>query len=643
MSTPRIAQALAELATFAADDFTVDEMLWRLGEVAVATLSVDGVGVMGTNTGVGDRTRFVYASHQLWEPMEYLQEANQTGPCKEAATTLRTVVCTHPEELNGWPEFAGAARVAGVHTALAAPLVSRGACWGVLDLYWLSETSLDDVALAEVGLLAQVAVSYLVLADDRYRAGIAQQQLAVRLLHDTLTGLANRELIHELIHHALVNAHRRDRSVALLFIDLDTFKNVNDTRGHRAGDAVLIAVAHRMRDAVRASDTVCRLSGDEFLILCEDLSDDSADLGLTALGERILTEIGRPIDVDSGPPVVMSASIGIVITRGQPQVTDFIHDADQAMYQAKHDPRRRIVVQHHRHATSDINRRSLERRLVGALERGEIHLHYQAIVDLPAGRIGAAEAVLRWASPDQGLLPAAQFVFAIPHGTMIRIGHWAIAEALGQLRRWRNTDPTTSPDVVFLNLTVQQLIDEELVGVVVEQLRTHDFSSAALGFEITETALDDTRVRSVAGYLRARGHPLTIDDFGTGYPSLARMATMPAAHLKLDRSLVFRLPADPQARALLQAVSVLADSLNLAVIAEGVENVEQAEYLAGVGCVRQQGYQHGAVLAADDFTAALRSPTPGRAPRRALPRQREIPPAARLRAALRAVRDSWRD
>lgn len=318
MGVPRVAEALARLAVFAVDDFSVDDMLHRLGEVAAAALAVDGAGVMGTVGADGSRTRFVHSSQLSLTPLERLQELNQSGPCKEATLTLRTVVCSTQQQLERWPAFAAAAQDAGVRSVVAVPMISRGRCWGVLDLYWMSETVHDEDELAEAELLAEVAVSYLVIADDRHEADLARQQLAARLLHDTLTGLANRELIHELTYHALANAGRRRKSVALLFIDLDKFKDVNDTRGHRAGDIVLRTVAHRMRAVVRASDTASRLGGDEFLVLCDDLDHNVEEAGLIGLGERILAEIAKPIDVDDGRPVVMGASIGIAVTSVQP-------------------------------------------------------------------------------------------------------------------------------------------------------------------------------------------------------------------------------------------------------------------------------------------------------------------------------------
>jgi diguanylate cyclase (GGDEF)-like protein len=487
----------------------------------------------------------------------------------------------------------------------AIPLISRDRCWGVLDLYWLSETTLDETSMAEIQLLANVAVSYLVIADDRHEANLAQQQLAARLLHDTLTGLANRELIHELIYHALTNAHRRQRSVALLFIDLDEFKAVNDSRGHRAGDIVLRTVAQRMRTVVRSSDTVSRLGGDEFLVLCEDLPDAAEEGGLVKLGERMLAEIARPITVDAGPPVSMGVSIGIALTAGQPSVADFIHDADQAMYQAKQQQRQRIVVYRHQPGVHT-DGRTLERQIFGARDRDELRIFYQPIVS-PTKAVVAVEALLRWQHPQAGLLVANDFIdVAISTGSIVRIGHWMIDEVLRQLRIWRDAYPETGPTGVFLNLSPLELIDQGLSTAVENGLRNQELPPSALGIEITENALADLRVQPSAAYFQAKGHTLALDDFGTGYSSLARLIELPVTYLKLDRLLVARLPGDPKARALLHAILTIANSMNLQVIGEGVENAEQAAYLTQAGCHFQQGFHHGRPQSARDLSTLLR-------------------------------------
>ena len=303
-------------------------------------LGVDGAGVMAvvTERQGSEWIRFVHASGQRLAPLESLHEASQTGPCRDAVVSMAPVVCLMPARFDRWPVFAAAAVAAGVQGMVAAPLVARGRCWGVLNLYWFHQPTLDETDLPDIELLATVAASYLVIADDRREAGIARAQLSARLLHDGLTGLANRELIYELIHHALANVDRRRRPVALLFIDLDAFKAANDTRGHRAGDMVLQEVALRLKSAVRAGDTVSRLGGDEFLVLCDEVSDAAAADGLAQLCSRIEQVVSGPITVDAAPPITIGASIGVAVTTTAGSVADFVHAADQAMYRAKRRP-----------------------------------------------------------------------------------------------------------------------------------------------------------------------------------------------------------------------------------------------------------------------------------------------------------------
>ena len=602
-----MAEALGQLAIFAAADFTVEDMLHRLGDVAAQVLRVDGAGVMGVQHGQHERTRFVHASGLWLEPLESLQELSQDGPCKDAVLSLASIVCSTPEEMaQRWPAFADAARTVGVRAVAAAPLVSGGRCWGVLDLYWFKDVELSETDHADIELLAKVVASYLVIADDRREAAITRQQLAARLLHDPLTGLANRELIHELIFHALANTHRRRRPVALLFIDLDGFKTVNDTRGHRAGDIVLRTVGQRMRSVLRSSDTVARLGGDEFLVLCEDLSDDAARGGLTDLGTRMLAEIGKPITVDAAPPIYIGASIGIAVTADQQSVTNFIHRADQVMYQAKRQPGPSIAV----HNPDIDTAHASEHEIFGALERGELQVFYQPIVS-PTGHPVAAEALLRWDHPAMGLLEAGDFInLAISTGAIIEIGHWLIGEVLGQIRRWRTAMGDAAPTAVFVNLTPLELIDPQLPSIIDTHLSQQNLPPSVLCIEITEQALADARAQPSAAYYQRKGHPLALDDFGTGYSSLHRLIELPVTYLKLDRQLTARLPHDPRSRAMLEAILIIAAKLDLQVIAEGVENELQADYLNHAGCHLQQGFHHGrpepaAHFAADDNDRAL--------------------------------------
>jgi diguanylate cyclase (GGDEF)-like protein len=332
VSVEDLTWAVGELAEMSTGDFEVDDLLRRLCEVAGRTLAVHGVGVM--KTLANGETRFVQVSDPSLAGLESLQETLQEGPCRDSLNTGQMVAAASVREMV-WPAFRRAAAVVGVQALLAVPLLSRGRAWGTLDLYWNAEHDPTDQDRAAAQLLANVVVSYLVMVEDRATSRKAQQQLAHQVLHDQLTGLPNRGLIEELIEHALSGADRRGTLVAVLFIDVDDFKIINDTYGHRAGDQVLQVLAGRMQGAVRAGDTVGRISGDEFIVACQDLPrrDDAMDV-LTRVGDRLRTAITQPIEL-SGSRITVTASIGIAVTTAHPTPDALIHAADVAMYRAK--------------------------------------------------------------------------------------------------------------------------------------------------------------------------------------------------------------------------------------------------------------------------------------------------------------------
>ena len=336
---PPLMAAVARLARAATGEFRADDLLSALCREAAAALTVDGVGVMTLD---GTRTRFVQASHADWRPFEVLQQILQAGPCRDAVTTGRAIVADSPDRILAmWStDFADAATSNGIQAVLALPLLSRGRCWGTLDLYWRHRHTPSDREVAAAQFLADVAVSYLVMAADRDEARLAREQLAHQVLHDDLTGLPNRQLIHELVQHALNSAGRHQTCVAVLFIDIDRFKQVNDQHGHLAGDLVLKDVARRLVAAVRVGDSVGRLSGDEFVVLCEDLSPEHrlAAEATAELSRRLVAAIAEPVPV--GPALLeIAVSIGVAVARGMPETdqraVDLIHRADLAMYQAK--------------------------------------------------------------------------------------------------------------------------------------------------------------------------------------------------------------------------------------------------------------------------------------------------------------------
>ncbi|MET3808278.1 diguanylate cyclase (GGDEF)-like protein [Nakamurella sp. UYEF19] len=345
MSVEELTWAVSELAAMFNDHFEVDDLLRRLCEVAATSLPDHGVGVMRIDTDAA--TRFVHASDPPLTGLEQLQEQRQEGPSRDAIDTGQVVVAATIAQMR-WPVFQQVARTVGVQAVLAMPLISQGHTWGTLDLYWRTEHEPTDQDRAAAQLLANVAVAFLSMAKDRAETLAAHQLMAHRALHDQLTGLPNREVVEEHINHALAAAGRRGALVAVLFIDVDHFKTINDTYGHRTGDELLQILARRMENAVRAGDTVGRLSGDEFLVVCKDIPDGQhAPTMLTRLGQRIRSAIAQPITpATTDPPVTLTVtvSIGVAITTDRATAATLIHTADVAMYRAKGTPDTGIVM-----------------------------------------------------------------------------------------------------------------------------------------------------------------------------------------------------------------------------------------------------------------------------------------------------------
>ena len=603
---PTLPDAIGRLARSATTDFTVDDMLRELCEAAVAALPVDGAGVMVAENST---VRFVHARPANLCEVEQLQELVREGPCQDSIAAGRRVVVVDLAADDRWPQFRSAALQAGLRAVVAVPLRSRGRSWGSVDLYRHAPGEWTGEELAATELLADVAVSYVVMATDRDAAQIAQRELARRSMTDELTGLPNRALLFDRAEHALASARRSGRPVAAFFIDLDGFKEINDGLGHGAGDAVLVEVADRLSAILRDSDTLARLAGDEFVLLCEDLPDDD-DPALRALLEtiagRVRTALDRPVHVD-GADISVTASVGVTWTRDAPDVEQLLRGADNAMYAAKREGRDRVVVQGGVRQQA-LGADGLAPDLAVALEHGELRVHYQPIVETTSGRVEAVEALLRWAHPERGELPAVAFVaIAEATGVLPRIGQWVIEEACTQLRTWQDHLGDKAPETVFCNVSPRELLDPGLVGVVTDALSANRLEPRHLGLEILEQDFTDTQLVSVLGTYQAAGHPLSVDDFGTGFSSLSRLIHLPVAYAKIDQSFVAGLPGDARARALIDAVVVISETLGLRLICEGVETQDQADTLTAASCHLLQGFHLARPMSAEDLTDVLTS------------------------------------
>jgi diguanylate cyclase (GGDEF)-like protein len=599
-------RAVGALSRAATGDFSVEMMLRELCESAVAALAVDGAGVMRTEDTT---TSFVHSHGSVHlATTERLQQVLREGPCQDSMRQGRAVVVADLALDGRWPQFTAAALGARMRAVVAVPLISRGRNWGALDLYRHAAGRWTAEELAAAALLADVAVSYIVMAADRDAARAAQQELVRASMTDQLTGLPNRGLLFDRLEHALAVSRRTGLPLAVVFIDLDRFKVINDTFGHAAGDTVLVEVARRMDATLRQGDTLARLAGDEFVLVCEDLPrEDTAQAHrlIEAITERLRAVITRPIRVD-GVEVVVSVSMGVVVTGDVPSGQDLLNDADTAMYAAKERGRGRVVIRDHATGAAYGYGRRLERDLAYALDRGQLRVNYQPIVEASTGRVIAVEALLRWKHPEFGLLPAAAFIaMAQATGILPGIGRWVIDQVCAQLGTWRRELDRRAPGTVFCNVTPRELLDPALAVTIGRALAVHGLAPPHLGLEILEEDFTDPRLVSVLARYQDAGHPLSVDDFGTGYSSLSRLVHLSVDYAKIDKSFVVGLPGDTRARALLDAVLVFAATLGLRVICEGVETQDQADHLAAVGCPLLQGFHLAHPLPADALTAVL--------------------------------------
>ena len=598
--------AIAALSRIATGPFTVRDLLHRLVELAAEHLQVDGAGAM--TLAESGALMYVHASQDEVCRVEQLQELMQQGPCRDAVAGQREIVVGDlGEHANPqWSAYLAGAAAAGLGSVVAIPLLSRGRAWGVLDLYRHQAGEWSPRELATARLLADVAVSYVVMALDRDQARQAQRQLAHRSLHDELTGLPNRTLLFDRLTHALRVADRHAQSVAVFFFDLDRFKAINDTFGHAAGDSVLVQASSRVKAALRAEDTLARLAGDEFVVICEQLPDHTngqLNHQLAVVADRIRAAVATPTRI-GGADLVISASVGVALSSPQSTAEDLLADADAAMYRAKQHSHAELVI-HDAESTSAGPTARLDRELAGALTAGQLRVHYQPIVSAAEHQLCAVEALLRWEHPQRGLLTATEFIAVAERtGLIVPIGHWVIDTVCAQLRAWQDQLGHRAPPVVYVNLSTRELTDPALPAAISSALSRHRLAPHDLGLELVESSFINPQLLSVLQDYHDRGHPLSVDDFGTGYSSLSRLVELPVALAKIDKSFVSGIVHDHRRRALIGAVLTVADSLGLQVIAEGVETAEQARHLTDAGCPLLQGLHLGAPEPAAELALA---------------------------------------
>ena len=466
---------------------------------------------------------------------------------------------------------------------------------------WLTITAVTD----EHGQITH----YVAAFSDTSRNKKAEAEIHNLAFYDPLTELPNRRLLHDRLRHALASSARSHRHGAILLIDLDHFKELNDTKGHAIGDLLLIEVARRLSASVREEDTVARLGGDEFVVVLTDLGleADQANVQAEALGEKIRDALIQPFLLQ-GHEHHSSPSVGISLFRGHDiSVDELFKRADAAMYQAKHSGRN--AVRFFDPATHAVMaaRIALDTDLRRALPDGQLRLHYQMQVD-EAGRILSAEVLLRWQHPEQGLISPLQFIpMAEETGMIVPIGRWVLESACRQIKAWE-ADPLARHVTLAVNVSPRQFHQPDFVEQVFAVLEATPIDPGRLKLELTESLVLDNVADAIDKMqaLKAIGVSFSMDDFGTGYSSLANLSQLPLDQVKIDQSFVGNIGVTPADEVIVQTIIGMANNLGLNVIAEGVETQAQLDFLKHHGCPSYQGYLFGRPVPVAEFERALR-------------------------------------
>jgi len=468
----------------------------------------------------------------------------------------------------------------------------------------------DDVAavIAGINLMADDLQTIYQELEERVESRTAmlrqaQVELERMALTDPLTQLANRTALNSELSHALAETSRGEQPPALLILDLDSFKGINDTLGHSAGDDVLRVIARRLQDAVRATDTVARLGGDEFAVMLPK----SNLVRARRVANRILKALSESLDIGD-LRITCGTSIGVRVAEPGQSVDDLVMEADTAMYAAKAQPHSGIKV----FEPALLYARRLQSLMVTemreAILQDQLILHYQPVVELATGRIEGVEALVRWNHPERGLLMPDQFIpLAEETGMIVELGHWVLRNAVRQLRDWQDRLPLDSEFSVRVNISTTELQNLELIEHVQDILRETGVDAANLIIELTESMAvtgGDVDKYSLSG-LRQLGVQLEIDDFGTGYSSISYLRRLPVNVVKIDRSLIAGLGTDEEQGGFVEAVLHLIHACGLKAVAEGIETAEQAEELVRLGCGSGQGYYFGRPAPAESVEETL--------------------------------------
>ena len=626
VSEVRLSAVLTEFARTMVTDFPIQAILDRLVERIVEVLPVTAAGVSLIEPG--SAPHYIAASNAGALHLEQLQTALGHGPCLTAYDLGHPVCIPDLHATDEYPEFAAAAASTGLVATFAIPLRHGEQRLGALDLFRDTVGPLSAADLAAAQTLSEVTTAYLLNARAREQALAVADSFRQGALHDALTGLPNRVLLQQRLEHAAERARRTHSHAAVLFADLDGFKQVNDTHGHSVGDALLIAVARRLQAVLRPGDTLARVSGDEFVILCEDIA---ATTDVEALAQRVDEAFTRPFHLPIGGSgaasarpvgadapgetakvgqlqVRVSASVGMAYAgRAEDIGHRLVRDADTAMYQAKRKGGAAHQVIDLREAEQSADRLQLTGDLWAAFAAEQLSVAYQPIVRVADGSVSGVEALLRWTHPLRGpVSPLTVVSIAEQSSLILDLGNWVLRSACTDHRRLMSAQSGRPLDLA-VNVSGRQLMDPGYPAQVASVLADTGTDPDCLILELTEGIFLDDPGRTVAvlNELKSHGVRLALDDFGTGYSSLSYLRQYPVDIVKIDQGFVDDIGQEPTGSAIIGAVTHLAHVLGLTVTAEGVETAVQHDEVARIGCEYAQGYHYGRAHAVEHLSEQL--------------------------------------
>jgi diguanylate cyclase (GGDEF)-like protein len=634
VSDDTLSAVLSEFARTMITDFPIQAILDHLVTRIVDVLPITSAGVTLISEGLAPR--YIAASDDAALRYERLQSEIREGPCLTASRTATVVSVPDLANDDRFPLFSPAAVEAGLAAVFTFPVRHGAESLGALDLYRDTPGALDERDLATAQTLADVVASYLINAQAREVARRTSEGFHHDALHDPLTGLANRTLLLECIAQASHRAARSDSFTTVLFVDIDRFKDVNDTYGHHVGDELLVEVARRLSSLLRrGDDTLARLSGDEFVLLGENLAGPK---DCETVAARVRSAFDLPFHVGENF-LNVSASVGVACTGPHGVGTPLLVSADLAMYNVKrsrHEPNRNtlrpkrsvadpaavsgmVTDSPHEHDSIDqfMNRDDgnlLASELRVSLAAGELELAYQPIIRTADQRTVGVEALLRWNHRTRGaVLPTVIVAIAEQTDLIDDVGAWVLQRACEDHRRWVGARPGLQMDIC-VNFSARQISDPSIVATVSRLIDNAGMDPARMVLELTETfAMDDTdhNIATLAA-LRGLGLRLSLDDFGSGYSSLRFLDRLPLDVLKIDRHFISRLDASDSGTALIRGITRIAHELGLSVTAEGVETAVQHRHVVDSGCDSAQGFLYARPMTAATLDTFLDHPLHGR-------------------------------